>query len=299
MLKFLAWITLAAVLGSPSAAAQSAGGATGLAFLPSDVSFVVRLDAAALAASPMLPRLLAQPQASNALARALARPATLRRMREVYVGFPSAFTPETTELPVVVLGSFSADDIVDDLASAPGVEVSREGGRAVLVADDALGTSYAAPLAEGVLAVGDRASVLRMLEGGSGERLAEVRGELGPPNPSRHIVGAGKVPVALRGWLQAEGGALAAPFATIDRVTFEGTLDEAVRLRATLHPTTAEGRQAIEQALGAARMFGPSRFADDPELLSAVQSLRFSSGPGRVDLSATVPRSLLLRFLEP
>ena len=83
----------------------------------------------------------------------------------------------------------------------------------------------------------------------------------------------------------------------MDRASFEASLDQAVDLRASLHPTTPESRQAIQQALGALVMFGPSRFANDPEVLSAVQSLRFTAGAEGLDVALTIPRSLLLRAL--
>jgi hypothetical protein len=101
----------------------------------------------------------------------------------------------------------------------------------------------------------------------------------------------------LRGYLRAVGGGLGSPFAAVDRLTFTTSLGQAVRLSASLHAPTAEGRQALQQALGALVMFGPSRFANDPEILSAIQSLRFTLGPETVDVSVTLPRSLLLRLL--
>lgn len=289
-------LALSLYAGAASLHAQSAPRAA-LAALPSEVSFVVRVDAQALGASPMLARLLDHPAAANPLASALAADDVLRLLRTVYIGFPGSFRPSSTEIPVVVVGAFEADEIMSALADAPGVQRTRISGREVLAADDAMGTSYAAALRDGVLAVGDHESVLRMLEGEDGLDASEWSTALGPEDATRHVVGTGRVPVALRGWLQSAGGAMAAPFAAIERVSFEGTLDEAMRVRAALQPTTAEARQGIEQALGALRVFGPSRFANDPEVLSTIQSLRFSTGPKRVDVNVTVPRSLLLRLI--
>jgi hypothetical protein len=287
----------ACLLDAQTSADRTRGGA---ALLPSDVSFVVRIEAAALSGSPLLPRLLEHPEATNPLARALGRPATLERITTVYVGFPAGFTPESRELPVLVLGSFGAQEMLADLASARGLERQQRNGRTFLMADGALGTTYATVLGDGILALGDEGSVARMVEVWEGKResSASALGKaLGAGGGSRDIVGVGRVPVALRGWLQAAGGSLAAPFATIDRLSFEGSLDRTVELRLSLHPATAEGKQGIEQALGALRVFGPSRFADDPEVLSAIQSLRVSAGSDSVDVSLTLPRSLLLRML--
>lgn len=271
-----------------------------VSYLPSDVSFIVQIDGSALAGSPLLPRLLERKEAANPLARALARPATLAKVRTIYVGFPAGFTPHATELPVVVAGTFDNERMLSDLASARGVKQMRSGERVLLEATGELGTSYAAALGAGTLALGDHASVQRMLEVWEEKRdgipLELVRAIV-PLEEIHDIAGAGRVPVALRGYLQAEGGAVAAPFATIDRVSFEGSLGRAMELHIRLHPATAEGRQAVAQALGALRVFGPSRFANDPEVLSAIQSMRFTAGSDAVDVYFTLPRSLLFQLL--
>ena len=270
------------------------------AFLPSDVSFVVRVDAGRLAQSPLLQRLLEHPQAANPLARALARPGTLARIESVYVGLPRSFTPETRELPVLLTGAFDAEDMLDELAAARGVERLEKDDREYLVADDALGTSHVTALGQGVLALGDPGSVERMLavrQGRADAIAPALLEDLRRGGSGAAVAGVGRVPVALRGYLQANGGNLAAPFATVDRLAFQGSLGRAVELRLSLSPATAEGRDAIQQALGALRMFGPSRFADDPEVLSAIQSLRFTVGPRAIDVSVTLPRSLLLDLL--
>jgi hypothetical protein len=110
------------------------------------------------------------------------------------------------------------------------------------------------------------------------------------------VAGAGRVPTGLRGYLQSAGG-IGPSLAGVDRLSFQGSLGQAMDVQASLHPTTAESRQALQQGLGALVMFGPSRFANDPEVLSAIQSLRFSVGSDAIDVSLTVPRSLLLKLL--
>jgi hypothetical protein len=296
-LKVLTLVSMLA-LSLPVAAQSPSGTAADISAFPADVSFVIRVDARALAASPLLPRLLQHPEAANPLAQALGRPATLAKVRAIYLGLPASFVPETTELPVIVVGAFDAERMLDELASARGIRRSRDGSRELLEADGPAGTSYAAALGEGALALGDRTSVLRMLDVRVGKRAAlasELRSALAE-GVGADVRGLGRVPVALRGYLQATGGALAAPFAAVDRVAFEGSLETAMDVRVSLHPTTDEARQAIGQALGALRVFGPSRFANEPEVLSAIQSLAFTVGE-EIEATVTVPRSLLLRLL--
>jgi hypothetical protein len=288
--------------GAATLAGQTAGPAAGnpAQLLPADVSLVVRIDASALAASPLLPRLLAHPEADNPLVRAAADPAVLGDLDAVYVGVPSSFTPASTELPILVTGAFGVEDLIRDLGRAPGVERQLLRGRPILTGEGARGATYAMALRPGALAFGDWESVERMFEIAGGERrglsaeAASAVGGSGAP----HVVGAGRVPPALRGWLQAEGGALAAPFATIDRVSFDATLGRAVDVRASVQPTTPEGRQAVEQALGALKLFGPSRFANDPDALAAIQSLTVTPAGDRIEARVTLTQGLLLRLLE-
>ncbi len=293
-------VALLLTAGSPCRAAQSAGGsaAAEAAVFAEDVGFVVRLDGAALARSPLLPQLLSRPEAANGLAQALGRAATLAKVRDVYVGLPDGFTPSSTELPVLVVGDFGGSELVADLAAARGVKLARHEGRVVLEAVGGAGTTYAAPLGDGRLAVGDFESVRRMLEVWEGKRPAgdPVALTASAGGAKADVVGAGRIPPGLRDYLEAAGG-VGGPLAAVDRASFQGSLGQAMEVRASLHPTTAEARQAIQQALGALVMFGPSRFADDPEVLSAIQSLRFSVGADSLDVTLTVPRSLLLRVL--
>jgi hypothetical protein len=278
-------------------AAQSAGGSAAgrQPVFADDVVFVVRVDGASLARSPVLERLLRQPEAANGLAQALGRAGTLAKVRSVYVGFPERFTLNSTELPVLVVGDFTGPDLVADLAGARGVKPARLDGRELLEATGGGGTTYAASLGEGRLAVGDLASVLRMLEVGEGKRPAgDAPASIAAGDAD--IVGAGRIPPALRDYLRTAGG-VGAPLSAVDRASFSASLDQAMDVRASLHVTTPEARQALQQALGALVMFGPSRFANDPEVLSAVQSLRFAVASDGLDLTLTIPRSLLLRVL--
>lgn len=297
VLPALAWMSTVAF---PLAAQSSPGAGSELSLFPSDISFVVRIDGPALAGSPVLERLLRLPEAANPLAQALGRPSRLAKMRAIYIGLPAGFTPESTELPVIVAGSFDETRLLEELAAARGVRRAREGSRDLLEADGPGGSSYATALGRGVLGIGDRSSILRMLDVRDGRRDAispELRALLSRGGGATGVSGAGRVPVALRDYLQAAGGGLAAPFATIDRLSFEGSLGTAIEVRAFLHPATPEGREAIGQALGALRMLGPSRFANDPEVLSTIQSLRFTVGTDEIEVAATVPRSLLVRLL--
>lgn len=294
---------LVAAAGAVAAAAQTAGPAPGppARLLPAEVSLVVRIDARALAASPLLPRLLENPEADNPLVRALSHPAMLEDLETIYVGVPSSFTPASTELPILVTGGFGVEDLVRELGRSPGVERQLLRGRPIVTGEGARGATYAMALRPGVLAFGDWDSVERMFEIAGGDReglSAAAASSVGEPGGARHIVGAGRVPVALREWLQTEGGAMAAPFATIDRVSFDATLGSAVDVRASVQPTTREGKQAVEQALGALKLFGPSRFANDPEALAAIQSLTVTSAGDRVEARVTLTRGLLLRLLE-
>jgi hypothetical protein len=298
---------------APLAVAQSSRGAArveppppvrtdlaGAAFLPADVSLLVRVDAAALAGSPFLAGLLERPEADHPLVRALARPNALSRLRTIYVGLPAGFTPESTELPVVLTGTFASEEMLGELASASGVRWERVGGREMLAAEGRGGVTYAAALADGVLALGDLASLTAMIEVAAGRReglAPALAAALGPSDGTRHLAGTGRVPPGLRGFLEGHAGGLAAPFAGIDRLTFGGSLGRTVQLDLSLEPTTADARQAVQQALGALQVFGPSRYANDPEALSAIQSLRFTSTPERIDVSATLTRGLLLRLL--
>ncbi|HEY7530556.1 MAG TPA: hypothetical protein VIC56_07775 [Gemmatimonadota bacterium] len=287
-----------ALLGGQTAAPPQGPAAQ---LLPAEVSLVVRIDARALAGSPLLPRLLEHPQADNPLVRAAAAPATLEDLEAIYVGVPSTFTPASTELPILVTGAFGVDDLVGELGRARGVERQLLRGRPMLTGEGARGATYALALRPGVLAFGDWDSVERMFEIAGGEReglATSAASAVEAAAGTRHVVGAGRVPAALRDWLRAEGGALAAPFATIDRVSFDATLGRAVDVRASVQPTTAEGRQAIEQALGALKLFGPSRFANDPDALAAIQSLAVTSAGDRVEARVTLTQGLLLRLLE-
>ncbi len=269
--------------------------AAGPALFPEDVSFVVRVDASALARSRLLPQLLRRPEAASGLAQALGRSSTLASVRALYVGFPHTFTPTSTELPVLLVGDFTADEILADLAAAPGVSRKERDGRTWLESTGRVGTTYATALGDGALALGDDASVLSMLEVWQKKRPGADSAPLpaARAGEAADVAGGGRVPGGLREYLQSLGGA-GGPLASVDRLAFRGTLGPAVQVQASLHASTAEARQAIQQALGALVMFGPSRYANDPEKLSAIQSLRFAIGGETVDVSATLPRSLLL-----
>jgi hypothetical protein len=196
---------------------------------------------------------------------------------------------------VLLVGDFTADEILDDLATASGVSRKERDGRTWLESTGRAGTTYATALGDGALALGGDASVVSMLDVWRKKRPGADPGSLPIPGAggAADVAGGGRVPGGMREYLQSLGGA-GEPLASVDRLAFQGTLGSAVQVQASLHAGTAEARQAIQQALGALVMFGPSRYANDPERLSAIQSLRFAIGGESVDVSATLPRSLLL-----
>ncbi|MBA2565914.1 MAG: hypothetical protein H0V09_10915, partial [Gemmatimonadetes bacterium] len=218
----------------------------------------------------------------------------------VYIGLPAGFSAESTELPALLVGAYEAEKVMSQLAGSSGIRRRREATRTLLYAEGSAGESYVTPLRTGVLAAGDYESVMRMVSVAEGQRAglaSESAAPLDAGGPGREILGAGRVPQGLRSFLRTAGGGLGAPFASVDRLSFQATLGRTIDVRASLQPTTAEGRQGIEQALGALQLFGPSRFADDPEVLSAIQSLRVTPGPAAVGVSVSLTRSLLLRLL--